>query len=271
MLPLSSDEWWRRRRRLGKGLFAQTDVSTKNAKLLMEIFCALVAIALFMGACAYSFTWLFRGSSEDEGYLVLTPTSVDSSTTRFSNNFRELADGGHAGMLVVTEDSPSLGEHISGALCSRLHNHGARQMAARANANKRSSEFRSETSYRLFIESSASDGGSSQLSRAHQHAVDIQWIRLRNLPNASIEIENMSSVNVWIERQLARRPRAVVCCSGGQEQCNAVAAMYLMYNKCWRLSHTNDFLSSTVYSRHLSRRYMPALTAYESYLRTTKC
>lgn len=245
-------------------------VRVRHALPIKRVIALLASIAC-IAASTYALALVAGKSDSGEGYLVLTHDRIEASSTQYSRNFRDLAGDGHAGMLVVTEDRVELSGHISKTLCSGLHEHDS-------NRDRGHSEFKPNTSYRLFVDTrpSAPPGSRKErreLARASssQQSVDIQWIKLRALPNASIHIENMEAVTKWIDGQLDERRGVVVCCAAGADQCNAMAALHLMYSKCWRLRNVEDFLSSAVYSRHLSRRYVPALTAYEAHLRDTKC
>lgn len=270
MLPIvesaSTGSMTRQRRRLH-----ESTAAAANRKCVVAMQFLLVSAMLVGIYSLLSYTTKFSG--DDEGYLVLLADSaiidrVRTTDTRYSRNFREIARDGHAGMLVVTEHSNELDTHISGTLCSRLHGDKHRRNMDRRRGNDRPtySEFKPETSYRLFIED-------SEPMTAAQ-GIDVQWIRLRAQSNASIELESMSATNSWIEQQMSRARLGggvVVCCTGGSDQCNVVAALYLMYTRCWRLANADEFLANSLYSRSLQARYRPALAAYEKHLRDTKC
>lgn len=221
------------------------------------IACVVVTFVLVSLVCAYA-VFGFLHSDQTEGYLVITNTSIECSKTHYSKNFRDIIADGHAGMLVVTEHQSDLSDHVSSTLCSGLHKHNINDGTKRI-ANPANKEIRPDISYRLFI-----DVGTLR-------PIDVRWSKLRVMPNSSIEIDNMNSINLWIEKQLAKSRGMVVCCTDGEDQCNAIAALYLMYSKCWSLSNVKDFLHISVYSRPLHAPYLRALSTFERFLNTTKC
>jgi hypothetical protein len=236
----------------------------KYVRHMVTMLCILLSFAL-VSALSYYIYLLATGDANlnIEGTIVIARSYILTDHRNNANNLKQVYHGGHCAMLIVSENNTrAIHSRLTGVLLGRHSN----------DAIYEQSHMKDGIDYRVHARSE--DDNNDDYTRLN--SVDIHWAPINLVHRPALDYEKkVDALNLWIERHLddhsCENSSIIVCCVDGAKQCNALAAMYLMYTKCWDSARASLFLKDNTQSEGVDYAYSMALREYRVHLKTTKC